>query len=313
MVIDVEGLVKRYEEHVAVDHLNLEVEEGEIFGLLGPDGAGKSTTINCILSLIKYDKGFIKLFGRYMSETAYDLKARIGVAMQDIAIFREITVYDNIDFFCGLYERKKKKRKELVEQALEFTGLTEFRKLYPTQLTTGLLQKLNIACGIAHHPELLILDEPLTGVDSENRVDILKIIKKLNKQGVTIFFVSHNVEDVEKICRKIALIDEGKIIAEGTKEELKAMINIRENITIEILETSPTDLVSQMEELPNVHSAELEGNILHVKSRKGKHNLSSLLYYFQEHKIAIGNVYSEEPTLGDVFLEMTGKELMNNG
>ena len=219
MVIDVKNLVKRYDDLVALDHLNLQVNEGEIFGLLGPNGSGKSTAINCILSLLKYDKGQIKVYDKLMKANSYDLKKNIGVVMQNIAVFDELTVYENIDYFCGLYILDKKRRQELVEEAIEFVGLDDYKKFYPKKLSGGLLRRLNIACGIAHKPKLIILDEPTVAVDPQSRNNILEGIVKLNKAGATIVYTSHYMEEVEQICTKIAIMDKGRVIASGTSEE----------------------------------------------------------------------------------------------
>ena len=175
MVVKVNQLVKRYGDLLALDHLNLEVAEGEIFGLLGPNGSGKTTAINCILSLLKYDKGDISVFGKPMTPESYDLKRDIGIVMQEVAVFDELTVYENIDYFCGLYVQDKKVRKGLVEEAIQFVGLEDFKKFYPKKLSGGLLRRLNIACGIAHKPKLIILDEPTVAVDPQSRNKILEI------------------------------------------------------------------------------------------------------------------------------------------
>ncbi|EQB87956.1 hypothetical protein M918_06510 [Clostridium sp. BL8] len=235
MVIKVKNLVKRYNELIALDHLDLEVKEGEIFGLLGPNGSGKTTAINCILSLLKYDKGTIEIYGKPMTPDAYDIKRNIGIIMQNVAVFDELTVYENIDYFCGLYVTDKKKRRELVEEAIDFVGLKDFKKFYPKKLSGGLLRRLNIACGIAHKPKLIILDEPTVAVDPQSRNNILEGIQKLNKEGATIVYTSHYMEEVEEICTRIAIMDKGKIIATGTNEELKSMINSGERLTIEAL------------------------------------------------------------------------------
>ena len=226
MVIKVENLVKRYGELIAVDHLSLEVRQGEIFGLLGPNGSGKTTLINCILSLLKYDKGNISIFDKPMAPDAYDIKRDIGVIMQNVAVFNELTVYENTDYFCGLYIKDKEERKKLVDEAIGFVGLNDFRSFYPKKLSGGLLRRLNIACGIAHKPRLIILDEPTVAVDPQSRNNILEGIVRLNQQGATIVYTSHYMEEVEQICSRIMIIDKGRIIAEGTKEELKSMINI---------------------------------------------------------------------------------------
>ncbi|MCD8502171.1 MAG: ABC transporter ATP-binding protein [Bacillaceae bacterium] len=186
MIVKIENLVKRYGDLIALDHLNIDIKEGEIFGLLGPNGSGKTTAINCLLSLLKFDKGNIEIFGKEMKPAAYDIKQNIGIVMQNVAVFDELTVYENIDYFCGLYIKDRKKRKELVEQAIEFVSLKDFVKFHPKKLSGGLLRRLNIACGIAHKPKLIILDEPTVAVDPQSRNNILEGIKRLNQEGATI-------------------------------------------------------------------------------------------------------------------------------
>lgn len=188
MMIQVENLVKRYGDVVALDHFNLQIAEGEIFGLLGPNGSGKTTAINCMLSLLKYDRGAIKLFGRPMGPDAYDLKREIGVVMQNVAVFYELTVYENINYFCSLYLDDKRQRQRLVEEAIEFVGLEDYRRFLPKRLSGGLLRRLNIACGIAHKPKLIFLDEPTVAVDPQSRNSILEGIQKLNREGATVVY-----------------------------------------------------------------------------------------------------------------------------
>ncbi|MEQ8155712.1 MAG: ABC transporter ATP-binding protein [Clostridiaceae bacterium] len=312
MVVKVNNLVKRYNELLALDHLNLEVKEGEIFGLLGPNGSGKSTAINCMLSLLKYDKGEIRIFGKPMEPDAYDIKKDIGIVMQDVAVFEELTVYENIDYFCGLYVKDKLKKKALVEEAIEFVALTEFKKFYPKKLSGGLLRRLNIACGIAHKPKLIILDEPTVAVDPQSRNNILTGIKKLNEQGATIIYTTHYMEEVEQLCDRIAIIDKGKNIALGTKEELKGMINIGEKITAEVFNLSP-EVLREIRKLSTVDKAEYREDTLVIRSKKGKNNLVRILEFLGQHDIEFGKIYSELPTLNDVFLEITGKELRDQG
>ena len=315
MVVNIDKLVKRYGSLTAVDGLSLKINEGEIFGLLGPNGSGKTTTINCMLSLLKYDKGDITIFGKRMSPKAYDIKKDIGIVMQNVAVFNELTVYENINYFCGLYITDKAQRERLVEEAIEFTGLGEFRKFYPKKLSGGLLRRLNIACGIVHKPKLIILDEPTVAVDPQSRNSILEGIERLNKEGATIIYTTHYMEEVEQICTRIAIIDKGKVIATGSKEELKNMIGGHEKISIEIPGTDKQnmeELAESIKEMPVVESADINGKYIEIKSAKGKHALSAILYMLQEKGVAVGNVTSEEPTLNDVFLEITGKELRDN-
>lgn len=307
-VIKIENLVKRYKELVALDHFGLEVKEGEIFGLLGPNGSGKSTTISCILGLLKYNKGKVEVFGKEMKADSYDLKAKIGVVLQDVAVFNELTVYENIDYFCGLYISDKELKKKYVEEAIEFAGLTEFKKFYPKKLSGGLLRRLNIACGIAHKPKLIFMDEPTVAVDPQSRNNILEGIKKLNREGATIVYTSHYMEEVEQICTRIAIMDKGRTIATGTKEELKNMIKTGETIQAEILDLS-SDELEKIKKLPHVYKAKYEDKHLVVHYTKGQRNLVHLLDFLKEENISFGRVYSELPTLNDVFLEITGREL----
>ena len=308
MIVKVTNLVKRYNELLALDHLNLEVKEGEIFGLLGPNGSGKSTAINCILSLLKYDKGEIMIFNKPMGPDAYEIKRDIGVVMQDVAVFEELTVYENIDYFCGLYINDKIKRKALVEEALDFVALKDYKKFYPKKLSGGLLRRLNIACGIAHKPKLIILDEPTVAVDPQSRNNILTGIKRLNDQGATIIYTTHYMEEVEQLCDRIAILDKGKTVALGTKDELKAMINLGEKITLEVFNFSPKAL-EELRELPTVDNASYRENTLVVRAKKGKNNMVRILEFLNIRDIEFGKIYSELPTLNDVFLEITGKEL----
>lgn len=308
MVIKVKNLVKRYDKLVALDHFNMEVKEGEIFGLLGPNGSGKTTAINCILSLLKYDKGTIEIYDKPMSPDAYDIKRDIGIILQNVAVFDELNVYENIDYFCGMYITSKKKRKELAEEAIDFVGLKEFRKFYPKKLSGGLLRRLNIACGIAHKPKLVILDEPTVAVDPQSRNNILEGIQRLNKEGATIVYTSHYMEEVEQICTRIAIMDKGKIIATGSNDELKGMINSGEKLTVEIFKTD-SKILEEVRKLPHIISAQYDGNLLVAKSSRGKNNLIALLDYLKSKDVVVGKIYSEPPTLNDVFLEITGKEL----
>lgn len=307
-VIKVENLVKRYRELVALDHFNLEIEEGEIFGLLGPNGSGKTTTINCILSLLAFDKGSIEIFGKEMRPDSYDIKRQIGVIMQEVAVFDELTVSENINYFCGLYVRDKVLRKKYVNEAIDFVGLNDFRKFYPQKLSGGLLRRLNIACGIAHKPRLIILDEPTVAVDPQSRNKILEGIQELNRQGSTIIYTSHYMEEIEQICTRIAIMDKGKNIAIGTNDELKRMIKKSEIISIDILELLPKQL-TELRQLRHVYEVTFENHCLKVLCNGGKHNLPRILEYLQSNDISFGRVYSELPTLNDVFLEITGKEL----
>ena len=307
-VLKIDNLVKRYGDLIALDHFSLEIHKGEIFGLLGPNGSGKTTTINCLLSLLAFNKGTIEIFGKPMSPTAYDIKKNIGIIMQNVAVFDELTVYENIDYFCGLYVTEKAKRRQYVEDAIKFVGLEDFTKFYPKKLSGGLLRRLNIACGIAHKPALIILDEPTVAVDPQSRNKILEGIQELNRGGATIIYTSHYMEEVEQICTRIAIMDKGKKVAEGTKDELKRMIKNTETISIEVIDL-PDETKAEIAALPHVYDVSYDGQRLSAACSGGKHNLIRVLGVLQSRDISFGRVYSELPTLNDVFLEITGTAL----
>lgn len=238
-IIEVKNLSKSYKNLKAIDDLSFDVYEGEILGLLGPNGSGKSTTINSVLNLLSFEKGTIKIFGKEMKPDAYDIKRDIGVIFQEVAVLEELTVYENIDYFCGLYVSDKLLRKSYVEDAINLVGLKDFTKFYPKQLSGGLLRRLNIACGIAHKPKLIFLDEPTVAVDPQSRNNILDGIKKLRDEGATIVYTTHYMEEVEMICDRIIILDKGKILAEGTTDELKSLAKLEEKITLEVKKISP--------------------------------------------------------------------------
>lgn len=310
-VVEIENLVKRYQELVALDHLNLSIEKGEVFGLLGPNGCGKTTAISCILALLTFDKGSVKVFGKEIQPDSYDIKKQIGVVLQNVAVFDELTVQENIDYFCGLYIKDKATRKQYVEEAIEFSGLEQFRKFYPKKLSGGLLRRLNIACGIAHKPKLIILDEPTVAVDPQSRNKILEGIERLNREGATVIYTSHYMEEVEQICSRIAILDHGHCIASGTKEELKAMIKTGEKIHVEATGVTKEQL-EQIKALSHVYQVEYQNDRLDINCNGGKHNLVQVLDLLQKQEINFGRVYSELPTLNDVFLEITGTELRDS-
>ena len=309
--VEIESLVKRYGELIAVDGLSLRIGRGEVVGLLGPNGSGKTTTINCLLQLLTYDKGEIRVFGRPMSATAYDLKRRIGVVPQEVAVFDELTVAENIDAFCALYVGDRARRRRLVEAAIAFVDLEKFANFRPKKLSGGLLRRLNIACGIAHAPELIIFDEPTVAVDPQSRSAILQGIRRLNERGATIIYTSHYMEEVEELCRRIVIMDCGRQVAAGTADELKAMIGTGERIRIEVVDPIPPGegALESLRRLEHVRAASWQAPGLVVECAPGAHNLSDVMRALNAAGATCGRVTSEPPTLNDVFLEITGRAL----
>ncbi len=307
-IVRVENLVKRYDDLIALDHFNLHIAPGEIFGLLGPNGSGKTTSINCILQLLAYDKGTIELFGEPMTPSRYDLKRRIGVVPQQVAVFDELTVRENIDYFCSLYVSDRKRRRALVDEAIDFVGLGDFTKFRPDKLSGGLARRLNIACGIAHKPELIFFDEPTVAVDPQSRNAILEGICRLRDEGATVVYTSHYMEEVEQICSRIMIMDGGRVLAQGTNDELKRMIQMGEKVVIEVGEV-PGAALGAVASLPHVLDLSATAGQLAFSCEASPHNLTDILDVLRSHGVALGRIYSEPPTLNDVFLEITGREL----
>lgn len=243
-----------------------------------------------------------------MKPDSYDIKQKLGVIFQDVAVFEELTVYENIDYFCGLYIKDKNTRKQYIEDAIQLVGLEEFKKFYPKQLSGGLLRRLNIACGIAHKPQLIFLDEPTVAVDPQSRNNILDGIQKLRDNGATIVYTTHYMEEVEIICDRIIILDKGKIIATGTSDELKKKAKIEEKVTVEINHLQE-EIIEKVKKLDNVSEVNYKDNVLVITYTAGKNNLGDLIEFLKQEGISYNKIYSERPTLNDVFLELTGKEL----
>lgn len=243
-----------------------------------------------------------------MKPNSYDIKRDIGVIFQEVAVFEELTVYENIDYFCGLYIKDKATRKEYIEEAIKLVSLEEFQKFYPRQLSGGLLRRLNIACGIAHKPKLIFLDEPTVAVDPQSRNNILDGIKKLREAGATIVYTTHYMEEVEILCDRIIILDKGKILATGTSDELKKKARIEEKVTVEV-NNLKEEQIDKIRKLQNVEEVKYNVNSLIITYKQGENNLGDLTNHLKKEEIKYNKIYSERPTLNDVFLELTGKEL----
>ncbi len=223
-ILKLNELTKKYGNKVVVDNLNIEIEEGEIFGLLGPNGAGKSTTMNMVCDLVKPTLGNVEFFGKDFQKNRKELVDKLGYIPQDLAIHGNLKAWENVELFTSLYGIKGAELKKRIDESLEYVGLLDRRNDFAKTFSGGMKRRLNIACAIGHHPKLLIFDEPTVGIDPQSRNFILDKIKESNENGATIIYTSHYMEEVEAICSRIAIMDNGKIIAIGTSEELKKMV-----------------------------------------------------------------------------------------
>lgn len=307
-VLSIQKLTKKFGDFIAVDNLSLQVEEGDIFGFLGTNGAGKSTTIHMVASLLQSNSGDIEVLGKNIKKHRNFAKMNIGIVPQDLAIYEDLTAYENVKFFAGLYGLRGSLLNERVEEALAFVGLLDKQKAYPKSFSGGMKRRLNIACAIAHRPKLIIMDEPTVGIDPQSRNYILTSVKKLNEMGSTIIYTSHYMEEVEEVCTKIAIIDHGKIIAEGTKEQLKSIITDTKDIWIEVKEADDIDC-SGLKDILGVTAVTYEDGIIKINSNAEVNNLNKVIHYLMTHHIEIKAVKEQAPNLETVFLTLTGRSL----
>ena len=307
-VLELKNLTKKFADFVAVDNITLSIAEGEIFGFLGANGAGKSTTINMISGLLRVNEGEILLLGKNTSKYSKFAKMNIGIVPQDIAIYEDLTAAENVKFFAGLYGLRGSELNRRVNEALQFVGLSDKQKEYPKNFSGGMKRRLNIACAIAHRPKLIIMDEPTVGIDPHSRNYILQSVRKLNEMGCTIIYTSHYMEEVEEICSKIAIIDHGKVIAEGTKEQLISIITNTKDVWIEVKSFGELD-VSKLKEINGVRTVQFEDNFLKINSDIEVNNLNKIVQYLMNHEIEISSLEEKVPNLETVFLTLTGRNL----
>ncbi|WP_026478146.1 ABC transporter ATP-binding protein [Alkaliphilus transvaalensis] len=308
MIVEINNLVKRYENNIAVDHINLSIKEGDIYGLLGPNGAGKTTLINTMLCLSRINEGQIKIFGKDLYSQEEEIKKEIGIVPQDVAIYDDLTTYENLVFFGKLYGLKGNLLKNRIDETLEFIGLQDKKKAYPKKFSGGMKRRLNIGCAILHQPKLIIMDEPTVGIDPQSRNQILESVKILNEKGSTIIYTSHYMEEIEEICKTITIIDHGRVIASGTKEELKNLISFEDRITIRLAKAN-NNLCNEIKSIDQVKECIVEDNRLTIVSSKNSKNLGRIIDVITQQNSLIQEINLEKPTLEGVFLTLTGRTL----
>ncbi len=307
MIACLQDAVKRYGNIQALDHVSFDIHKGEILGLLGPNGAGKTTVIHALAGLIGIDSGEITLLGERQSVNNIKLKKNIGLVTQEITVFEELTAEENLRFFGGLYGVKGEALKKRVKETLDFVGLTEYAGKVPNTFSGGMQRRLNIACALVHEPGFLILDEPTVGIDPQSRSYILESVKQLTKQGTTVLYTSHYMEEVQAIASRIVIMDQGRVIVSGTLEELISRIQHEETIRITVTVPSET-LADNFRAIQGVKSVVQSGADYIILSGAGSGNLNRVLAVAQQGGGVI-NISAEKPTLEDVFLTLTGKKL----
>lgn len=302
------NVVKRYDQKLTVDHVNFSIEEGEIFGLLGPNGAGKSTTISMICGLLKLDSGEILIDGLSVKDQPLEVKKRIGLVPQDLALYESLTAAENVRFFGKLYGLRGNLLKERTEEALAFTGLSDRAKEKPSTFSGGMKRRLNIACAIMHRPKLIIMDEPTVGIDPQSRNHILDSVKALNKLGSTIIYTSHYMEEVAAICDRVAIMDKGHIIACGTEKELRERVAHEEKIVVNAQNITPA-LINELGKHPRINRVEVVQDAVELYLPSSQSELQDILFIFAKHEGVIVSLHIEEPDLETLFLSLTGRTL----
>ncbi|MBU7316994.1 ABC transporter ATP-binding protein [Paenibacillus oleatilyticus] len=307
-ILEVSGLTKRFKAHQALKGISFAVYPGEILCFLGPNGAGKSTTIHILSTALQADAGEIRFRGTPVAQETNGLKRSIGIVPQDLAIYEEISAEQNVRFFASLYGLRGKELQERTEEALAFVGLSDRKDDKPKTFSGGMKRRLNIACAIAHQPEVIVMDEPTVGIDPQSRNHILDSIRQLREQGATILYTTHYMEEVEEISTRIMIIDHGEIIASGTKEELKDRLASEKLYEIVVDRTdglNPDDLYG----ISGVKQVRTVDNLLRIMTVSGIDNLDQIIVHLMQSGIKIQHLTSSAASLESVFLQMTGRKL----
>ncbi len=308
-MLETDKLTKQFKDVIAVDDVSLVLMRGESVGLLGPNGAGKSTAIAMISTLMKPSSGDVRLNGKSVLKKPDDMRRVLGVVPQKIALYEELSAYENLKFFGRLYGLSGNKLEQRIEYVLELVGLADRKKELVKNYSGGMQRRVNLAAAMMHEPEVLIMDEPTVGIDPQSRNHLLETIRKLNRdEGMTVLYTSHYMEEVEKLCDRVYIMDHGKVIAEGTKEELKAILSDQETVLIEFDQNYP-ELFIKLSEIEGVQHSTIEEQSLKLIIPRGTRMLAALFHEAERYGAQVINVNVQTPTLEDVFLRLTGRKL----
>jgi len=309
-IIELKDLTKKFGKFTAVDKINLKVKEGEIFGFLGPNGAGKTTTISMLTTLIPPTSGVAKVDGHDIVSEGVHIRSIIGVVPQTFALFPELTAEENLSYIGKLYGLTSQEIKKRSEYLLKEVSLYDHRDRLAGVYSGGMKQRLSLAASLMPKPKILFMDEPTTGLDPQSRIKMRDITKQLNSQGMTIVYTTHDMDEAEKICDRITIMDRGRIAAQGTSEELKHMITEYHTVEVEI-ENPSEKVMDALRKLPFVEKVELheEGELIIINVKKKDGVFYVLSDFFHKHKEKVLEIRFVEPTLEDVFIELTKKDL----
>lgn len=307
-MLKVENLYKEFGNIKAVNSISFEVKKGQVFGLLGPNGAGKSTIISMISTLIEPTKGDILFEGKSILKDSKSIRQKLGVVPQDIALYPTLTGYDNLSFWGSVYGLKGSDLKKRILDVSDIIGLNGRLKDRVDKYSGGMKRRLNIGAALLHKPELLIMDEPTVGIDPQSRNHILDTVLELNKQGMTIIYTSHYMEEVEYLCNELCIMDEGNIIAYGSQQELVDLVKEKTQINLKLNKIDDV-VINSLKEIHGVHDVKITENVINLFGSSTDVLLADIIAKITENGWLIETIDVKKPNLESVFLHLTGKAL----
>ncbi|GFZ33083.1 ABC transporter ATP-binding protein [Clostridium zeae] len=308
-MLELINLTKKYDDYTAVDNITLKVEAGEIFGLLGPNGAGKSTTVSMISTVKSPTSGEIKVDNKSLNKNPIEAKKIMGIVPQDIALYEALSAKDNLEFFGSLYGLSRKELKKRTLEVLELIELMDKKDQPVSEFSGGMKRRVNIGIALMNNPKLLILDEPTVGIDPQSRNHILETVKKLNEEkGMTVIYTSHYMEEVEFLCKRVAIVDHGKLIAMGTKEELKEKLKACDTLTVTFNEATEKALET-IKNIDGIEKVTIKNNQISMLVIPQESNVMNIMDSLRNLGIKLTSFKYDEVNLESIFLQITGKSL----
>lgn len=305
-MITVSNLKKSFDTIEALKNISFHIQQGECYGLLGPNGAGKTTTISIMSTLIEPSGGEVNIAGFDLKKNPLDCKKNIGVVTQEIALYNELSAYDNLLFWGGMYKIQRKELAKQIDETIDLFGLTDRKNDKVKTYSGGMKRRINIASALLHKPKILFMDEPTVGIDPQSRHLIFEVVEKLHKEGTTIIYTTHYMEEAERLCDRIGIMDNGEIIAQGTLNELKASGSMKESVVISF--TNLTNEISNTIEKEWKDLQRFEDTI-HFYCMNIQRDLSKIVLMCHEFGLDIQNIDIQKINLETIFLSLTGRKL----
>ncbi|MHA2364423.1 MAG: ABC transporter ATP-binding protein [Candidatus Hodarchaeales archaeon] len=303
---------KREKKVQAVNGISLSIQEGEIFGFLGPNGAGKTTSLKIFMGLLEADSGDVVILGQKPTNKNIELKLALGIIPQEIVLYNDLTVEENLRFIAEIYDIPKKIARERIDTLISQMGLEEKRKSLVRTLSGGQKRRLNVIMGLIHEPKIILCDEPTPGLDPQSRIVVWDFLKKLPKEGKTVILTTHFMEEADRLCDRVAIIDHGEILVLDTPDALKGSIGEGDLVEISLNDEEELKLVEQsLKEFQNSLDIKIISNQLHIRSKDIISNLNKILAIIEELQIEVKNINIRRTSLEDVFIDLTGRKLRN--